>query len=68
MFRPIAAIAIIIKNFERTLNGSKKVLSTPKCEHAVVMILASIKYRIKNGKIDFILTLSSDDLFSFFAL
>ena len=46
---PIAAIAIIIKNLDNSLNGRKNSGDTPADVATVVIILAPIKNSIKNG-------------------
>lgn len=55
VLRPIAAIAITIKNLLTVLNGEKKASETPNDVATVVMSDAAMKNRIKNGKIFFIL-------------
>ena len=57
VLRPIADIAITIKNLLNVLKISKKLLSTLKNDVAtVVTIEAAMNQSIKNGKIFFILT------------
>ena len=51
VFKPIAAIAITIKNLLNSLNDAKKLVGTPHPTAIVVITEAPMKYRIKNGKI-----------------
>lgn len=53
VFRPIAAIAITIKNLDNVLKGVKTAASTPFIVHTVVMMEASTKNSMKNGNIFF---------------
>ena len=50
VLNPIAAIAIIIKNFDNSFSGLNIAAGTPIDVATVVMRLAPIKKRIKNGK------------------
>ena len=60
LLKPMADIAITIKNFDKSLKGLKNPISTPWARAIVVIKLARTKYIIKNGKICFI------DIFLFF--
>lgn len=51
VFKPIAAIAITIKNLLKVFNGLKTSGEIPFAVATVVIIEARIKYRIKNGNI-----------------
>ena len=62
VLRPIAAIAIMIKNLESSLNGVKNSAEIQAEMETVVMTEAAIKYRMKNGKICFRLTLLPEAL------
>ena len=53
VFKPMAAIAITIKNLLRFLNGAKKLVGTPYPTAIVVITEAPMKYKIKKGKILF---------------
>ncbi len=68
VLRPMAAIAITIKNLESVLNGLKNSSEIPKLKAIVVIKLAKTKNKIKNGNIFFKLTLSLDEPELFFAL
>ena len=50
VLRPIAAIAMMMKNLESSLNGRNSAASAPREVHRVVRMLASRKKRTKNGK------------------
>ena len=50
VFRPIAAIAMIMKNLESSLKGEKTEASTPRETDTVVITEASTKKRMKKGK------------------
>ena len=65
VFKPIAAIAIMIKNLLSSLSGEKKLFGTPRDTETVVITEARTKNKIKNGKIFLRLTfvLLPDDCF-----
>ena len=50
VLRPIAAIAIVMKNFDRFFAGRKTWLENPKLVQTVVKRLARMKKKIKVGK------------------
>ena len=50
VLRPMALMAITIRNLDSCLSGAKKLLGTPKALISVVRRDARIKYRIKRGK------------------
>lgn len=50
VFKPIAAMAIIIKNLDKSFNGVKTSIGTPKAVAIVVISDAPTKKRMKNGK------------------
>ena len=62
VFKPIATIARTIKNLLNSLNGVKNSAEMPAEMETVVMTEAAIKYRMKNGKICFRLTLLPEAL------
>ena len=66
LLRPMAAIAMTIKNFERVLSGAKKASFTPAFMHTVVIRAAIIKYNMNIGKARLKLKLP-EDVPSFFA-
>ena len=49
VLNPIAPIAIIIKNLDKSLSGTNTSAGTPTAVAIVVIKLAPIKKRIKNG-------------------
>ena len=51
VLRPIALIAMMMRNLESCLRGAKKLLLTPKEVRTVVSREARIKQRMKTGKI-----------------
>ena len=51
VLRPIALIAMMMRNMESCLRGEKKLVLTPKDVRRVVSREARIKERIKTGKI-----------------
>ena len=53
VLRPIAAIAMTMKNLLSSLSGANTAVSTPAAATAVVISEAAIKYSIKKGKIFF---------------
>ena len=63
VFKPIAAIAITIKNLLNSLIGE---VTTAGRLNTVVITEASTKNKIKNGKIFLKSTLVPEELFSFF--
>ena len=65
VLRPIAAIAITIKNLLIVLKGENALSGTPNDVAIVVISEAAMKKRIKNGKIFFMLIAAPPVLFSF---
>ena len=59
VFKPIAAIAIMMKNLLSSLSGEKKLFGTPRETETVVITEARTKKMIKNGKIFLRLTFVS---------
>ena len=49
LFKPIAAIAMTMKNFDRFLSGTNTSVLTPACTQTVVITEAKTKYRINTG-------------------
>lgn len=49
LLSPIAAIAIMIKNFDNSFNGANTSALTPILIHTVVMIAAMMKYKMNIG-------------------
>ena len=60
LFRPIAAIAMIMKNLDSSFSGANTSALTPRLMHTVVMTAAMIKYRMNIGKALFKLNLPDD--------
>ena len=53
LFKPIAAIAIMMKNLDNSFSGANTSALTPRLLHIVVIIAAMIKYRINIGNARF---------------
>ena len=53
LFKPIAAIAIMMKNLDNSFSGTNTSALTPRLMHIVVIIAAMIKYRINIGNARF---------------
>lgn len=53
VFKPMAPMAMMIKNLDSSFNGWKTEADTPTDVHTVVIMEARMKKRIKNGKIFF---------------
>ena len=66
VFRPMAAIAIIMKNLLKSLNGVKNSDGTPALTAMVVITEAATKNKMKKGKI-FLKETFSEEFPSFFA-
>lgn len=56
VFKPIAAMAMTMKNLDMVLKGAKKLTSTPKLMLTVVIRLANTKSKMKKGNTDFMFT------------
>ena len=67
VLNPIAPIAIIIKNLDKSLSGTNTSAGTPTAVAIVVIKLAPIKKRIKNGNTCFNDTLSPSPFSAFLA-
>lgn len=57
LLSPIAAIAIMIKNFDNSFNGANTSALTPKVMHTVVITAAMMKYKMNIGNALFRLNL-----------
>ena len=68
VLNPIAAIAIIIKNLDKSLSGTNTSAGTPTAVAIVVITLAPKKNKIKNGNTCFRDTLSPSFSSAFLAL
>ena len=61
LLSPIAAIAIMIKNFDNSFNGANTSALTPILIHTVVMIAAMMKYKMNIGNALFRLNLFAEE-------
>ena len=50
LFKPMAAIAMTMQNFESYFKGRKDAADTPACSATVVISAARIKYKMNIGK------------------